>query len=308
MNKIAFIFPGQGAQYAGMGKDLYENFDVARKVFDEANDVLDFNLLDMCFVDTDGKINETEFSQPAIFATSVAALEVLKSHGIESVYTAGLSLGEYTSLYYSNSFDFKTGIELTRRRGIIMTEACLKTEGTMAAIIGLDRDKLNDVCSKVNGVCEIANYNCPGQLVISGEVDAVREACTLAKDEGAKRAIELVVSGPFHSSLLSDAASNFGSHLNNVSLNEPDKKIVMNVTGDFYKGELKDLMEKQIKSSVLFEDSIRQLIDEGVDTFVEIGPGKVLSGFVKKIDRKLNILNIEDSESLVKTLDKLKEE
>ncbi len=307
MGKIAFIFPGQGAQYKGMGKDLYENFDVAKKVFDESNEILDFDLLEMCFEDKDNKIDQTEYSQPAILATSIAALEVLRSNGIETEYTAGLSLGEYTSLYYGESFDLKTGIELVRKRGILMMEACANTKGTMAAIIGLDRDYLSEVCEKVNGVCEIANYNCPGQLVISGEVEAVREACELAKEAGAKRAIELTVSGPFHSSLLAEASNNFSKYIENIDIKEPNKKVLMNVTGDFYDSNLKEKMVSQIKSSVLFEDSIVKLVDEGVETFIEIGPGKVLSGFVKKVNRKLNVLNIEDSASLTATIEKLKE-
>ncbi len=307
MSKIAFIFPGQGAQYKGMGKDLYENFDIAKKVFDEANEILDFDLLEICFNDTEDKINQTEFSQPAILATSIAALEVLRCNGVETDYTAGLSLGEYTSLYYAESFDLKTGIELVRKRGLLMMEACANTKGTMAAIMGLDRDKLSDICSKVSGVCEIANYNCPGQLVISGEIESIKEACELAKEAGAKRTIELSVSGPFHSSLLAEASTNFGNYIENFDLREPNKKVVMNVTGDFYKGNLKEIMSNQIKSSVFFEDSILKLINEGVDTFIEIGPGKVLSGFVKKIDRKLNVLNIEDSVSLALAIEKLKE-
>ncbi len=307
MNKIAFIFPGQGAQYKGMGKDLYENFEVARQVFNASNDVLDFDLLEMCFEDSEDKINQTEYSQPAILATSIAALEVLRSNGIEAEYTAGLSLGEYTSLYYADSFDLKTGIELVRKRGTLMMEACTNTKGTMAAILGLDRNILNEICTKVNGVCEIANYNCPGQLVISGEIEAVKNACELAKEAGAKRAIELTVSGPFHSSLLAEASNNFMEYIEDLKLSEPNKKVVMNVTGDFYDGSLKENMINQIKSSVLFEDSIVKLIDQGVNTFVEIGPGKVLSGFVKKIDRKLNVLNVEDSASLATTIEKLRE-
>ncbi len=307
MGKIAFIFPGQGAQYKGMGKDLYDNFDIAKKVFDESNDVLDFDLLEMCFNDSENKIDQTEYSQPAILATSIAALEILRSNGIETDYTAGLSLGEYTSLYYAGSFNLKKGIELVRKRGMLMMEACASTKGTMAAIIGLEREKLIEVCSNVSGVCEIANYNCPGQLVISGEVDAVKEACNLAKEAGAKRAIELTVSGPFHSSLLVEASNNFGDYIKDLVIEEPNKKVVMNVTGDFYNGNLKEIMTNQIKSSVFFEDSILKLIGEGIDTFIEIGPGKVLSGFVKKIDRKLNVLNIEDSASLEATIEKLKE-
>ncbi len=307
MKKIAFIFPGQGSQYKGMGKDLYENFEIAKRVFDDSNSVLDFDLLEMCFEDSMNMINETEYSQPAILATSIAALEVLRSYGIETEYTAGLSLGEYASLYYAGSYDLKTGIELVRKRGILMTEACKNIKGTMAAIIGLDRDVLNEICGKASGTCEIANYNCPGQLVISGDVESVKEVCVLAKEAGAKRAIELSVSGPFHSSLLTEASENFENHLETLKLNEPNKKIIMNVTGDFYSDNLKEVMANQIKSSVYFEDSINKLIAAGVDTFVEIGPGKVLSGFVKKIDRKLNTLNIEDKESLLATIDKLKE-
>lgn len=308
MRKIAFLFPGQGSQKVGMGKSLYENYEICKKVFDEANSVLDFDLIDLCFNDKKNEINLTMYSQPAILAHSIAALELLKSENINYEYTAGLSLGEYSALYLENVFNLKIGIDIVYNRGKFMMNACENTKGTMAAIIGLERDKLMKICNEMDGICEIANFNCPGQMVISGDEKTIESACKKAKENGAKRTMMLNVSGPFHSSLLKEAGENLFKYIENIKFNEPSEKILMNVTGGFYKENLKELLKKQVSSSIYFEDAIKEMVSNGVDTFIEIGPGRVLSGFVKKIDRTLTTLNIEDKESFEKTISILRGE
>ncbi|QVK21143.1 ACP S-malonyltransferase [Mycoplasmatota bacterium] len=298
----AFIFAGQGAQYVGMGSELYE-FDVVKEIFKVAEKVLGYDIKEICFTDSTGVLNQTEYTQPAIFTLSVAIIEVLKEKGLSADFVAGLSLGEYAALYYAGVFDFETGLKIVQSRSKIMQGICEKVSGTMMAIIGFDRDKLENLCNQVEGIVEIANYNCPGQLVIGGEVDSVKKVGELATKEGARRVIPLKVSGPFHTSILSEASKLFGEFLSKVELKEPSERIYMNVTGDLYNGSLKELMTKQISSSVMFEDSIKKMIELGVDTFIEIGPGKVLSGFVKKIDRKLNILNVDKLADLEKLLE-----
>lgn len=309
MSKIAFLFSGQGSQTVGMGKSFYESSEKARHLLDQANELLPFDLKEICFEDSQGLINQTTYTQPAIFVVSQMALALLQEAGIKADVVAGFSLGEYSALCVANAFNFEEGVTLVAKRGELMGAA--SDNGKMAAILGLDLEKVQTVCEEasVKGVVEVANLNCPGQIVIGGEADAVTFACEIAKNRGAKRALILPVSGPFHTSLLKETAQMFGQLLETNDLKEPQIPIVLNVLGDYYQPtvNLKDLMVKQMASSVKWEASIRQMIADGVDTFIEIGPGKTLSGFVKKIDRSVKLLNVEDMKSLEATIKSLQD-
>ncbi len=302
MGKVAFIFPGQGAQYIGMGKELFENIEVCRHVFNTADEELNFQLSKLCFEGQEEELNITENTQPAILATSIAALMALKQRGIKCDVTAGLSLGEYSALVCSGAMDFKDAIKLVKKRGRFMQEAVPVGVGTMAAILGLEATLVEEACNeaRTTGIVEIANLNCPGQIVIAGEIAAVELACEKAKEKGAKRSMLLPVSAPFHTSMLKPAAEKLESELENIHLEDMTIKVMTNVTGDYIrnKDDIKSTLKLQVMSSVLWEGVIRNMIKDGVDTFVEIGPGKVLSGFIKKIDRKLTVVNVEDMASL----------
>ena len=304
MTKIACLFSGQGSQTVGMGKSLYETNEIARQLLDTANELLLFDLKELCFEDSQGRINQTAYTQPAIFTVSHMALAALKEAGIQPEVVAGFSLGEYSALCAADTFSFEEGVQLVAKRGELMGSA--SGNGKMAALLGLDVEKAQSVCDEasVKGVVELANLNCPGQIVIGGEADAVAYACEIAKNHGAKRALILPVSGPFHTSLLKETAQTFGEVLQAKNLNQPQLPIVLNALGDYYQSDLSliDLMVKQMATSVKWEASIRKMIEDGVDTFIEVGPGKTLSGFVKKIDRNVKILNVEDSASLEATI------
>lgn len=311
MSKTAFIFPGQGAQYIGMGKELFENIEECRNIFNIADSELHFELSKLCFEGTQEELNITENTQPAILTTSIAALMALKQQGIECDVTAGLSLGEYSALVCSGAMDFKDAVKLVKKRGRYMQEAVPVGIGTMAAIIGLETNYVYEACSeaRTSGIVEIANLNCPGQIVIAGEIAAVELACEKAKEKGAKRAMLLSVSAPFHTSMLKPAAVKLEIELQNINLGEIAIPVMTNVTGDYVKtkDDIKANLKLQVMSSVLWETIIRNMIKDGVDTFVEIGPGKVLSGFIKKIDRKLTVVNVEDMASLNKAVELLKQ-
>ena len=309
--KIAFIFSGQGSQYIGMGKELYDNILVSKEVLDKAKDLLDFNIKELIFNGKKEELDITENTQPAILVTSIMAMRALEDKGIKPYVVAGLSLGEYSALIASKSLTFEEAIPLIRKRGKFMQDAVPIGKGSMIAVIGLSLDKINLAIDKASefGVVEISNYNTNNQIVIGGERVAVEKAKELSLDMGAKRAIELKVSGPFHTSLLESASIKLREELNKINFNNPEIKIISNVTADIIenKEEIKELLCKQIKSSVRWSESVEKIINMGVDTFIELGPGRVLSGFIKEISRekglKLNIFNVEDMKSLKKTLE-----
>lgn len=302
MSKTALVFPGQGAQYIGMAKDLYESFEVAKEVIDRADSLMDFDLISMMHdEDKKSELSKTENTQPALLTHSMAIMEILsKYESFKYDACLGLSLGEYSALTAANAMDFKDAVSLVRKRGLIMSNEVADGEGAMCAVIGANRELIEECILKLeSGTVEIANYNSPAQIVISGEKAAVEEAAVLLKENGAKRAIMLDVSGPFHSSLLKGAGEKLKLELDKVDMKEPSVDVVSNVDANIHKDpdEIKAILVKQVYSSVLWEDSISKLIDEGFDRFIEIGPGKTLRAFIKKIASKkkadVEIINID---------------
>jgi [acyl-carrier-protein] S-malonyltransferase len=306
MSKVAFLFSGQGAQYVGMGKDLYENYDTAKRVFNQADKFLNDNISRVCFEGPEESLKETVNTQPAILTHSLACFYILKEQGIKPDVVAGLSLGEYSALVAAGSIDFCDAVPLVRKRGTYMQEVVPLGKGSMAAIIGLEKDQVVEICDEVSsiGKVEAANFNCPGQIVLSGETEALKKAVERAKERGAKKAIILAVSAPFHCSLLKPAGEKLARELSRINVKDTKIPVVSNVNADYVTegSGIKELLIKQVSSPVLWEDSIRRMLENGVRTFVEIGPGRVLTGFVKKIDKNLTTLNVEDMDSLSKTI------
>lgn len=309
MSKVAFVFPGQGAQYIGMAKEICSQYPESAQVFKEASEALGFDIEDMVFNGDEETLRITENTQPAIVTASIACLKPLMNEGINADFTAGLSLGEYAAHVYSGTFSFEDAVRLLRKRGRFMQEAVPLGVGSMVAILGLSREQVLDACAQAReeGVVEPANFNCPGQIVISGEAKAVEKAQTIAIELGAKRAVPLAVSAPFHCSLLVSAGEKLKAELEQVELHEMKVPVVANVNGEIVPSVdyVRESLYKQVSSPVLWEDCVRTMIGKGVDTFVEIGPGKVLSGFIKKIDKNVKTLNVEDLASLENTLREL---
>ncbi|MGM9969128.1 MAG: ACP S-malonyltransferase [Anaeroplasma sp.] len=299
--KIAFCFAGQGAQYVGMGLDLYENFDIAKKIYDEFPEIRD-----ICFYDKDNTLNQTATAQKAILLTSYVIAQILKENGIEPDYVCGLSLGEYSALAFSEVWDLKTAIDIVSKRGIIMQNALPLGTTKMAAVLGLERDIIANAIKNISGVCEIANYNCPGQIVITGDNEAIDIASKQLEELGAKRVVPLNVSGAFHSSLLIPASKELRIVLDNYIPNEPKYNVVYNFTGKEDNRPINEILEYQICHSVYFEDSLKYLKDKGVFNFIEIGPGKALSGFIRKSVKEIKLSSAADAESIKNIINDLK--
>lgn len=299
MAKTAFMFPGQGAQYIGMGKDFFDQIEISRNAFVTASKVVGLDLEKLCFEENED-INITEYTQIAMLVTEAAMLFALEEKGIRSDVNIGLSLGEYGALIASGVLSFEDACKVVRQRGIYMEKEVPAGKGAMSAVLGLDAEKIEKCLEGVDGDVQIANYNCPGQIVISGEAEAVNNAGTALMLAGARRVIPLNVSGPFHSQLLRGAGEKLGTVLDTVTINEIEIPYVANVTAEYVKdkNDVKELLTRQVSSSVKFEQSVKMLIEDGVDTFIEIGPGKTLSGFVKKISKEVKVFNVEKVEDI----------
>ena len=307
MIKAAFVFPGQGSQSVGMGKGLYDNFKTAREVFEEACDSINFDLKKICFEGPKEELEHTFNTQPALLTVSIAAYSILKEESdLTADFMAGHSLGEYTALQASGTLGFAEAVKLVRFRGRVMSEAAQKSTGMMSAILWLSRDVVNVVIDDVkeDKVLTAANYNCPGQIVISGHKEAVTKAIEISKQKGAKRAIPLAVSGPFHTELMEQAADKLKSRLDEIDFKETACAVYSNVRAKHYGAadEIAPLLIRQIKSSVMWEDSVNEMIKDGADFFVEVGPGRVLSGLTKRIVKDALCCNISDTDSLKNTI------
>jgi [acyl-carrier-protein] S-malonyltransferase len=309
MGKVAFMFPGQASQYPGMGKELAEKYPAARAVFDEADKALGFSISKMCFEGTEDELKLTANTQPAILTVSVAAFRVLEEKGIAPDYVAGHSLGEYSALVAVGSLKFVDAVKLVRKRGMYMQEAVAAGQGAMAAIMGLSPAVVQDACKRAaeGEVCSAANLNSPEQTVISGSAGAVKRAVEIASQSGAKRAVILPVSAPFHSALMMPAQEKLEKDLQAIAFADLQLPLVTNVDADTIRTgeEARGALVRQVSMTVRWEESMRMLLDEGVNTFVEVGPGRVLTGLMRQIERSVASLNVEDEKSLAGTLEKI---
>lgn len=300
MGKIAFMFPGQGAQYVGMGQDFYEQIPVCREMFELASKAGGLDVPALCFEENE-QINITEYTQIAMLAAEVAMLKAIEQKGLKPDVTGGLSLGEYGALAASGAMSAEDVFKIVRKRGIYMQEA-VPTGGAMTAVLGLDTETIEKICEETAGTVSIANYNCPGQIVITGEESAVQAAAQKLTEAGAKRCVPLNVSGPFHSPLLTGAGEKLAKELENVEVQNIRVPYIANVTADYVtdKADVKPLLQKQVSSSVKWQQTVERMIADGVDTFIEIGPGKTLSGFMRKINKDMKVYNVEKVEDLEK--------
>ena len=302
MKKIAFLFPGQGAQYPGMGKELYDKYEVVRNVLDKVNESVNFDLLNIIFNGPVEELNKTENTQPSILAVSFAIYKLLESVGIRPQAMAGLSLGEYSALTVSGVLQFEDAMKLVKKRGRYMQEEVPEGKGGMAAIIGLDREEVINIVKQASdfGAIDAVNFNCPGQIVVAGEIDAVKKAIEIAKTAGSKQAVMLAVSAPFHSSLLKGAGEKLNTELNKMNYDIGNIPVIANIDNGYYNFDREEIIGKltrQVCNPVYFEDIIRKQIREGFDTFIEVGPGKTLSNFIKKTDNAVNIFSVQDEKS-----------
>lgn len=302
--RVAFLFPGQGSQHVGMGKDFYDHIPLAREIFTEANEVLGWDLAKLCFEGPKEDLTLTCNTQPAVMVHSYIAQILLRERGVNPAMALGHSLGEYSALLAAGAIDFHTALLLVKERGKYMHEAVPKGGGAMAALLGMDRETVEAICLEVDGIVEIANYNGPGQIVISGEREAVKSAISLASDRGVKKSVMLPVGAPFHSTLLTEASERMSEVLDSVKFKDPVIPVFSNVTGKAIQDgeEARKTLKKQVRAAVRWEDSVRSAEAKKVDLFVEVGPGKILMGLNKRISRKVPVFNVEDRESLEKTV------
>ncbi|MFC1676710.1 ACP S-malonyltransferase [Planctomycetota bacterium] len=311
--KTAFLFPGQGAQVVGMAADIVKEFPHAAEVFEQANEILGYDLKSLCFEGPEEKLNSTTVSQPAIFTTSAAILEVLKTDpatsGIKPDVTAGLSLGEYSAIYAAGLINFEDGLVLVQERGRAMQAAADATEGSMVSMIGLDEEKVSQLCAEAAAgeVLAGVNFNCPGQIVVSGSKTACDRAQQLAEKYGAIKAVRLAVAGAFHTELMSSAAERLGQALENCEITEPcETKIIANVNAKYYQSseKIKQGLIKQLTCPILWQKCMEKLLGEGIENFYEIGPGRVLTGLARRINRKTKVINISSLDAIQKLLEK----
>lgn len=298
MGKVALVFPGQGAQYVGMGKDFYEQISVCRKIYDTASEVTGLDIPQICFTEN-GQIHITEYTQIAMLTTEAAILAALREKGIQSQVHAGLSLGEYGALLASGVLSLEDAFRVVRERGILMQEA-VPQGGAMSAVLGMDGERIAEICESIEGIVSVANYNCPGQVVITGEKEAVEQAAERLKEAGAKRCIPLQVRGPFHSLMLKEAGEKLGNVLEKIEIGDISIPYLTNVTADYVteKEKIKTLLKEQVYSPVRWQQSVERMIADGADTFIEVGPGKTLTGFLRKINRNVKGIKIENIEDL----------
>ncbi len=305
MSKIAFMFPGQGAQKAGMGQDFYEQSETARQIIDKASELLNIDMRALCFEEND-RLDQTEYTQAALVTVCMAMEKVLEERGLKADVTAGLSLGEYCAIAAAGGMSVDDAVTTVRKRGILMQNAVPGGKGSMAAVLGMTGEKIEEIIAEIDGA-SVANYNCPGQIVITGWKESVEKASDALKEAGAKRVMPLNVSGPFHSPMLQDAGKELGKVLDSIEVSPLLIPYVTNVTGEYVRDieETKELLARQVASSVRWQQSVENMIADGVDTFVEIGPGRTLAGFMKKINRDVKVYNVACWEDVDKVVNEL---